>query len=78
MELRWVRRSANGLADIIANEGVDKEGPKLDTIGSNIPNGQFQSDCNQLAEKYCYDSRSTDDHIEDGGAEITEGNIRSK
>jgi ribonuclease HI len=32
MELRWVRRSANGLVNRIANEGVDKEGPKLDTI----------------------------------------------
>jgi ribonuclease HI len=31
MELRWVHRSANGLADIISNEGVSKEGPKLDT-----------------------------------------------
>jgi ribonuclease HI len=26
VELRWVRRSTNGLADRIANEGVDKEG----------------------------------------------------
>jgi ribonuclease HI len=51
VELRWVRRSANGLADRIANEGVDKEGPELDTIWSNIPNGQFRTDCTQLAAK---------------------------
>jgi ribonuclease HI len=42
VELRWVRRSANGLADRIENEGVDKEGPELDTIWRNIPQGQFQ------------------------------------
>ena len=41
VELCWVRRSANGLADKISNEGVDKGGPELDTIWSNIPNGQF-------------------------------------
>jgi ribonuclease HI len=27
VELRWVRRSTNGLANIIVNEGVDKQGP---------------------------------------------------
>jgi len=31
VELHSVRRSANGLADKIANEGVSKEGPELDT-----------------------------------------------
>jgi ribonuclease HI len=36
VELRWVRRSANGLADRISNEGVSKEGPELDTTWINI------------------------------------------
>jgi hypothetical protein len=39
VELRWIQRSANGLVDRISNEGVDKEGPKLDSIWSNILNG---------------------------------------
>jgi hypothetical protein len=39
VELRWVWRSTNGMADKIANEGVDKQGLELDTIWSNIPNG---------------------------------------
>jgi ribonuclease HI len=30
VELRWVRRSANVLADRLTNEGVGKEGPELD------------------------------------------------
>jgi hypothetical protein len=38
MELRWVRRSTNGLVEIIANEGVSNEGSKLDTTWRNIPN----------------------------------------
>jgi ribonuclease HI len=37
IELCWVRRSTNGLADRISNEGVIKEGPKLDTTWTNIP-----------------------------------------
>jgi hypothetical protein len=78
VELRWVRRSTNGLADRIANEGVDKEGPELDTIWSNILNGQFRTDCIQLATKDRDDNRSTDDHIEDGGAGITEGHVGSR
>jgi ribonuclease HI len=73
VELRWVRRSANGLADIIANEGVNKEGSELDTSWSNIPNGQFRTDCIQLATKDRDDSRSTDDHTEEGGTRITDG-----
>jgi ribonuclease HI len=51
VELRWVRRSTNGLVDRIANEGVSKEGLELDTIWSNILNGQFRTDCIQLAAK---------------------------
>ena len=31
VELRWVRRSTNVLVDRLANEGVCKEGPELDT-----------------------------------------------
>jgi ribonuclease HI len=31
VELRWVRKSANGLADRLANEGVGKEGSELHT-----------------------------------------------
>jgi hypothetical protein len=65
----------NGLAERIANKGVDKEAPKLDTIWSNILNGQFRTDCIQLAEKYYDDNQSTNEHIEDGGTGITEGHI---
>jgi hypothetical protein len=71
VELRWVRRSANGLADIIANEGVSKEGPELDTTWSNIPNGQFRTDCIQLATKDRDDNQSTEGHIKEGGARPT-------
>jgi hypothetical protein len=78
MELHWVRRSANGLADRIANEGVDKEGSKLDSTWSNIPNGQFRTDCTQLAVKDYDDNRSTNDHIEAEGAELIEGQVGSQ
>ena len=73
VELRWVRRSKNGPMDRITNEGVNKEGPELDTIWSNIPNGQFRTDCIQLAAKDRDGSQCMDDHIEDGDAGITEG-----
>jgi len=39
MELRWVRRSTNGMENRIANKGVRKEGPELDTTWINIPEG---------------------------------------
>jgi hypothetical protein len=78
VESRWVQRSINGLANRIANEGVDKKGLELDTIWSNILNGQFRTDCIQLAAKDYDDNRSTNDHIKDGGTEITEGHIRSR
>jgi hypothetical protein len=68
VELRWVRRSTNGLADRIANEGVSKEGPELDTTWSNIPNGHFRTDCIQLATKDRDDNLSKEGHIEEGGA----------
>jgi hypothetical protein len=45
VDLHWVWRLENGLAYIITNEGINKEGLELDTIWSNIPNGQFQTDC---------------------------------
>jgi hypothetical protein len=54
--------------DRIANEGVSKEGSELDTTWSNIPNGQFRTDCTQLATKYCDISLSTEGHIERSGA----------
>jgi ribonuclease HI len=66
VELRWVRRSANGLADRISNEGVSKEGPELDTTWSNIPQGQFRTDCTQLATKDRDNSLSKEGHIEEG------------
>jgi ribonuclease HI len=65
MVLHWVRRSTNGLVDIITNDGVSKEGPKLDTTWSNIPNGQFKTNCIQLATKYCDDILSMDDHTKE-------------
>jgi hypothetical protein len=78
VDLHWVWRSANGLADRITNEGIDEEGPELDTIWSNIPNGQFRTNCIQLATKDCDDNQSTNDHIEDGGTKITEGHVGSR
>jgi ribonuclease HI len=75
VELHWVRRSANGLADRIANEGADGVGPELDTIWSNIPSGQFRTDCTQIAVKDYDGSRSTDDHSEIGGAEVLERHV---
>jgi hypothetical protein len=65
VELCWVRRSANGLADRIANEGVSKEGPELDTTWHNIPEGQFRMECLQLATKYCDNNLSKEGHIEE-------------
>jgi hypothetical protein len=78
VELRWVRRSANGLADRIANEGVDNEGPELDTIWSNIPQGQFRADCTQLAAKDWDNSSSTKYYDKNGGAIGTEGHVGSR
>jgi hypothetical protein len=68
VELRWVKMLANGLEDIITNEGVNKEGPELDSTWSNTPNGQFRIDWTQLAAKDYDRSRSTNDHIEPEGA----------
>jgi ribonuclease HI len=71
VELRWVRRSANGLADRIANEGVSKEGPELDTTWINIPKGQFRTDCIQLATKDRDNNLSKEGHIEEGSERPT-------
>jgi ribonuclease HI len=75
VELRWVRRSANGLADRIANEGVSKEGPELDTTWINIPQGQFRTDCTQLATKYRDNNLSKGGHIEEGSESPSERTI---
>jgi hypothetical protein len=66
VELRWVRKSANGLANKISNERFNKEGPKLDTTWINILEGQFRTDYTQLATKYCDNSLSKEGHIEEG------------
>jgi hypothetical protein len=66
LELRWVRRSTNGLANKITNEGVNKEGPELDITWINILEGQFRMDCIQLATKDCDSSLSKEGHIEEG------------
>jgi len=66
VDLRWVRRSSNGLTDRISNEGVDKEGSDLDATWINIPNGQFQTDYTQLVAKDYDKNQSIDDHIEAG------------
>jgi ribonuclease HI len=78
VELRWVRRSANGLADRITNEGVSKEGSELDTTWRNIPNGQFRTDCTQLATKDRDGSLSTEGHIERSGARPIDGHDESR
>lgn len=77
-ELRWVHRSMNGLADRNTNEGVGKEGLELDTTWSNIPTGQFRTNCIQLATKDRDDNLSTKGHIEEGGVRPTGGNEGSR
>ena len=78
MELCWVRRSLNGLTDRISNEGVDREGLKLDATWINIPSGKSWPDCIQLVTKDYDDSRSTGDHIEAGDTYLNEGKTRSR
>jgi hypothetical protein len=78
VELHWVRRSANGLAERIANKGVNKKGIELDSTWNNILKGQFQTDCSQLAAKDYDDSQSTIDHIEARGTELIEGQAGSR
>jgi hypothetical protein len=68
VELRWVRRSANGLADRLANEGVGKEGSELDTTWISLPNGQLRTDCIHLATKDREGRLSKEGHIEKGSA----------
>jgi hypothetical protein len=78
VELCWVRRSANGLADIIANEGVSKEGSELDTTWRNILNGQFKTNSIQLATKYSEGRLSMKGHIERSGRRLIGGHDESK
>jgi hypothetical protein len=66
VKLHLVRRSGNGLADKITNEGVSKEALELDTTWINIPKGQFRIDCIQLATKGHDGSLRKEGHIEDG------------
>jgi hypothetical protein len=51
IEFRWIRRSANVLADTLTNEGVNREGNVLDEVWSIIPRGQLRSDCIHLVEQ---------------------------
>jgi hypothetical protein len=60
-----VRRSTNALVDRLANEGVDKEGPKLDNTWIRILSGQLRTYCNHLAAKYHEGSFSMEGHIEE-------------
>jgi hypothetical protein len=78
VELCWVQRSTNGLAERIANKRVNKEGTELDSTWNNILKGQFQTDCSQLAAKDYDDSQSMVDHIEAGGTELIEGQVGSR
>jgi len=78
VEFRWVCRSANGLADRITNEGVRKEESELDAAWRNIPNGQFRTDCTQLATKYHDRILSTKVHIERSDARKIEGHAESR
>jgi hypothetical protein len=70
-----VRRSRNGLADKIENEGVKNEGPELDTIWSNIPQGQFRADCTELATKDLDNRSSTKDYDKNEGTTDTVGHV---
>jgi hypothetical protein len=60
-----VRRSANALADRLANEGVRKEGLELDNTWISILDGQLRTDYNNLEEKYHEGSLSIEGHIEE-------------
>jgi ribonuclease HI len=66
VELHWVCRSANGLVDRLANEGVGKEGLELDTTWISIPNGQIRTECIQLATIDHEGSLSEEGRIEEG------------
>jgi ribonuclease HI len=65
IEFRWIRRSANALADRLANEGVNSEGYVLDEVWSRIPRGQLRSDCIHLVERDHGGSFRDDGHIGD-------------
>ena len=63
VELCWVSKSTNALADRLANEGVGKEGMELDDTWINILDGQLITDCNHLVAKDCEDMLSMEGHI---------------
>jgi hypothetical protein len=78
MELHWVPRSTNGLADRISNEGFNKLGPEQNTTLINIMEGQFRIDCIQLATKDCDDSLCKEAHIEEGRYEGTRKDMNAQ
>jgi hypothetical protein len=78
MDLLLVTRSSNVLANKIENEGVKNEVPELDTIWCNIPQGQFQADCTQLATQDWDNRSSMKDYGKNGGAVDTEGHVGPK
>jgi hypothetical protein len=59
-----VRRSANALADRLANEGVNQEGKMLDEAWTQIPVGQLRTDCEHLATQDHRGSNREDNHID--------------
>jgi hypothetical protein len=66
MELHWVHKSTNGLADRLANKGVGKEGLELDTTWSSLSNDELKTDCIHLATKYHEGRLIKKGHIEKG------------
>jgi ribonuclease HI len=78
VELCWVHRSVNDLADRLANEGLGKEGLELDTIWINIPNGQLRIDCIQLVTKDREGNLSKEGHIEEGSARLSGRHTRRR
>jgi ribonuclease HI len=63
IDFRWVRRTANALADRLANEGVNQEGNLLDMAWTQVPVGQLKTDCEHLVEQDRHGSNREDIHI---------------
>jgi hypothetical protein len=78
VELCWVHRSTNGMADKLANEGANKEGLELDTTWINIPNGQLRTNCIQLATKDRESRLSKEGHIKKGSARPNDGHAKPR